>query len=62
MKKTTWEVPWGQYDPILKNALKVQKNKSITYLLVYNVEIVPKSKWQCTKETKKHWKFTYTWK
>ena len=25
MKKITWAVPWGQFDPILKNALKVQK-------------------------------------
>ena len=44
MKKITWAVPWSQYDPILKNALKVKKNNSIAYLLVFNVEIIPKSK------------------
>ena len=45
MKKFTWAVPWGQYDSILKNELKVQKNKAIADLIVFNVKIISKSKW-----------------
>jgi len=37
-------VSCSQYDPILKNAVKVLKNKSIGYILVFNGKIMPGNK------------------